>query len=115
MKISNNHLNSNMDLLQNKIKDQNQTSSFDEILEKAKESGNNEELKEACNEFEAVFINTLLKNMRRTIPENDFIKKSHARKVFEGMMDEKIADEMASGQGIGLSKMLYNELKNNQK
>ena len=38
------------------------------------------------------------------------VEKSHARKNFESMHDEKLADEISSGQGIGISDMIFKQM-----
>jgi len=40
-------------------------------------------LREASNEFEAIFIQQMLKTMRKTALESDFIKKSEVKKYFD--------------------------------
>lgn len=68
-------------------------------------------LKKACADFEAILAYQLLKTMRQTIPRNGFLKGSHGKDTYEMMLDQKIADELAKkGQGLGLQKMLYNQI-----
>ena len=40
-------------------------------------------LRDASNEFEAIFIQQMLKTMRKTSLESDFIKKSEGEKIFD--------------------------------
>ncbi|AOY75595.1 rod-binding protein [Clostridium formicaceticum] len=72
-------------------------------------------LMEACKEFEAIFLNMMMQQMRRTVTEDSFIEKSYGREIYEGMQDEEIAKEMARGEGIGLAKQLYQQLSRNIK
>ena len=44
-------------------------------------------LREASNEFEAIFIQQMMKSMRKTSLESDFIKKSEGEKIFRSMLD----------------------------
>ncbi|RKD21959.1 flagellar protein FlgJ [Caminicella sporogenes DSM 14501] len=112
MKI--NDINLQSKIYQSKIKASKQnTQQFKEMLEKAKQNNDTEALKSACKQFEAIFVNMLLKNMRKTVVEGGFIKKSHAREIFEGMLDEEIAKEVSKGQGIGLAKIMYEQLSKN--
>ncbi|WP_416198717.1 MAG: Flagellar protein FlgJ [Sporanaerobacter sp.] len=81
-------------------------------IEGAKETNKDEELVNVCKDFEAIFIHMMMKEMRNTIPEDGFIEKSTATKIFEDMFDEEISKEVAKkGQGIGLAKMLYEQFK----
>ncbi len=81
--------------------------------EKLKKSGSPEDaekLLDACKEFEAIFLEMMLKQMRRTVPEGELIEKSFAREIYETMQDEEISKEMARGRGIGLAQDLYKQL-----
>ncbi|MCK8602411.1 rod-binding protein [Desulfoferrobacter suflitae] len=65
-------------------------------------------LKEACEQFEAIFMQYLLKSMRQTVVRAE--DPEQAREVYEAMMDETLAQEMASKQERGLAAMLYQQL-----
>ncbi|SHH42404.1 rod-binding protein [Sporanaerobacter acetigenes] len=81
-------------------------------IEGAKETNKDEELMNVCKDFETIFIHMTMKEMRKTIPEDGFIEKSTATKIFEDMFDEQISNEVAKkGEGIGLAKMLYEQFK----
>ncbi|QEK13206.1 hypothetical protein FQB35_13515 [Crassaminicella thermophila] len=84
--------------------------SFKNALEQAKKAKDDKKLLDACRQFESMFVNMMLKNMRNTIKEDGFIKKSYAREIFEGMLDEKLAEEASKGQGIGIAKEMYKQL-----
>ncbi len=69
-------------------------------------------LMDVCKEFESVFINMLLKEMKKTVPDSEFIEKSQGTLIFEDMHLEELSKEIAQGQGIGLAKMMYDQFKN---
>ncbi|WP_427337931.1 rod-binding protein [Caloranaerobacter sp. DY30410] len=70
------------------------------------------ELMKVCKEFESIFTHMLLKQMRSTIPDGGLIEKTAARELFEDMYDQEIAKLVSEkGQGIGLAKILYDQLK----
>ncbi len=70
-----------------------------------------EKLKKACANFESLFIYQLLKSMRNTVPLGDPSLKSFGKETYNMLFDQKIAEEMSNkGQGIGLQKMLFNQL-----
>jgi flagellar protein FlgJ len=79
-------------------------------LEEAQQTKDEKKLKDACRQFESIFITMLLKNMRNTIPEGGYLQKSYPRQVFESMMDEKIAEEITKDHGMGLGQQLYKQL-----
>ena len=62
--------------------------------------------KAAAAELQTVFLSQLLRAMRKTIPENDFLPKSPERSVYEGMFDEKVAGALAAQDPLGLVKSL---------
>lgn len=68
-------------------------------------------LREASQEFEAVFINQLVAAMRKTVGESGLIEKSNAEKMFEGLLDEEWSRQLAGrhGQG-GVSELIYRQL-----
>ncbi len=109
-----NKLNLNDTIYQSKTKSTKQEANqFKEMLEKAQQSENSEDLKSACKQFESIFTNILLKNMRRTVGDGGLTEKSQAREMFEEMLDEKIAEEVSKGQGIGLAQTIYEQLSKN--
>ena len=72
-------------------------------------------LREASSEFEAIFIQQMLKTMRKTSLESDFIKKSEGEKIFRSMLDEQYAIISAKSGSLGLGEMIYQQLKSNLK
>ncbi|MEC8930012.1 MAG: rod-binding protein, partial [Candidatus Latescibacterota bacterium] len=44
-------------------------------------------LREASRQFEAVFLNQMLKAMRETVGDGGLIEKSQGEEVFQGMLD----------------------------
>ena len=73
----------------------------------------NKELKEACQGFEAIFLKSMLKNMRSSLPgEALFETDNHGMDIYKSMHDEYLAESLSKqGQGIGLGEFLYNELR----
>lgn len=70
-----------------------------------------EKLMEVCKQFESVFLNMMLKQMRATVVEGGLTEKSHGRDIFESMQDEGLAQEMAKGNGVGLAQFLYKQMQ----
>ena len=71
----------------------------------------NSRLKSACTEFESIFITYMLKSMRNTLAEDGLFGKSNEAKIVQSMFDEKFAVGIARGGGIGLGRILFDELK----
>ncbi len=74
-----------------------------------------DELMEACKSFEAYFIKEAFKGMEKMIPDND--EDSTASKYVD-MFKDNLYQEYAEsaterGDGIGIAKMLYEQMKRN--
>jgi flagellar protein FlgJ len=67
-------------------------------------------LREVAGQFEALFIQTLMKNMRNSELAEPLFGDSEEHDMYQDMMDQQLAVEMASGQGIGLADMLVRQL-----
>lgn len=100
--------------ISNKIQKETNTD-FKKILNNAMESQDEEKLKKACEDFEAIFVNMLLKSMKNTVDESGLTKKSHAREMFESMLNEEMASSIAKGRGIGIAEILYDSLNSDNK
>jgi flagellar protein FlgJ len=105
-------INSNIPLENQPLyqKDKLEADDFKETLEKAAADGDEKKLKAACQQFESIFLQMVLKGMRSTIVEDGLVEKSYGREIFEGMYDEKLSEEMVKGQGVGLADQLYKQL-----
>ncbi len=72
-------------------------------------------LRRVCSDFESVFINYILKSARKALPENGPFDNTSESKIYKSMMDENMAVSMAKGRGIGLGRLLYEDLSENLK
>ena len=68
-------------------------------------------IKFAAETFESYFIQIMLREMRRTIPDDGgLIPKSQAERIFTEMLDEQKSKEMARAGGIGLAQVIVQQL-----
>lgn len=68
-------------------------------------------LEKSAKEFEGVFLNTLLKAMRQTVPVNDLFNGDGATKFYRQMHDAEIAKTLATGHsGMGIADMIVRQL-----
>ncbi len=67
-------------------------------------------LREVASQFEALFLQTMLKSMREASLGDPIFGNSDQQEMYQGMMDQQLALEMASGKGIGLAEMLVRQL-----
>lgn len=68
------------------------------------------ELQDACQQFEALLINQVFTEMRRSIPEDGFIQRSQGEQIFQGMLDSEFSQQISRTSSLGLAEMLYREL-----
>lgn len=69
------------------------------------------DLENVSQQFESLLLNFMIREMRATVPESTLFPPSMAEEIFTSMMDEQIAGEMAQSGGIGISRMIFNQLK----
>jgi flagellar protein FlgJ len=79
-------------------------------LRKGAEENDAAVLREVASQFEALFIQTLLKNMRAGELADPLFGESDQHKMYQEMMDQQLALKMSSGRGIGLADMLVQQL-----
>ena len=78
-------------------------------LRAAAKNNDPDALREVAGQFEALFMQTMLKNMRAgQLAEPLFGGEQH--KMYVEMMDQQFAIEMASGRGLGFADMLVKQL-----
>lgn len=69
------------------------------------------ELRNACKEFESIFMYQLLQSMRRTVEKNDLFHGGHGEDIYESLLDQELAKEMSVSDSNGLAGMLYQQLR----
>ncbi len=85
-----------------------------QLAEAAPDRENLEGLEESAREFEAVFMNTLMKAMRKTVPENELFNSGGATKFYRQMHDAEMAKALAgSGSGMGIADMIIQQFARN--
>ena len=82
-------------------------------IPKTKGVSEDTKLREAANEFEAIFIQQMLKSMRKTSLDSNLLPKSEGEKIFRSMLDEQYAKLSAKSGSLGLGHMIYQQLKSN--
>lgn len=69
------------------------------------------QLKSAAAGFESYFLDSLFKEMRKTVPKDESVKDdAHQQQTFQDMMDQKVADTVSKRGGFGIGAMLYKQL-----
>ena len=82
--------------------------SLERLRAQAKQSPD-QALKEAAQQFESVFLNMMLKSMREATPQDGMLDSDQTR-MFTGMLDQQLAQSMAS-RGVGLADIMVRQLR----
>ena len=69
----------------------------------------NEALRAAAKQFEALFMQMMLKSMRDASPSNSLLDNDQTR-MFQSMLDQQLALNLSQGRGMGLADALYRQL-----
>jgi len=81
--------------------------SLEQLRAQAKHSPD-QALKAAAQQFESVFLNMMLKSMREATPQDGMFDSEQTR-MFTGMLDQQLAQNMAS-RGVGLADIMVRQL-----
>ncbi|QET05417.1 MULTISPECIES: flagellar assembly peptidoglycan hydrolase FlgJ [Cupriavidus] len=84
------------------------TQGFEALKNQARAGNNEQTLKNAAKQFEAVFTQMVLKSMRDATPQ-DGMFDSQQTKLYMSMMDQQLSQQMSS-RGIGLADVMYRQL-----
>ena len=71
--------------------------------------GQKQAVRQAAQQFEAVFMNMLMKSMRDTLPKDGMLESDTTR-AYTGMFDQQIAQKL-SEKGVGLADMIVRQLE----
>jgi len=64
----------------------------------------------AASMLEGMFLRELMKVMRETVPESSMFGDNLGQNIYTQMFDESVADEVSKGEGIGLRRVLLDQL-----
>ena len=73
------------------------------------DSKSEETLREVAHQFEALFLQMMLKSMRDASLGEGVLDNEHT-KTYQSMFDKQIAIKMSEGRGIGLAEMMVQQL-----
>ncbi|MBQ7919060.1 MAG: rod-binding protein [Lachnospiraceae bacterium] len=84
-------------------------------LSSVNSSTSDEELMDACKQFESYFVEQMFKEMWKTIPESEYSSGSTNSMVsfYKDEMIKTIAEDSTEQNGLGLAQMLYEQMKRN--
>jgi flagellar protein FlgJ len=68
------------------------------------------QIEKACHDFESLFIQQMLKQMRQTVPQNGLFSGGSAEQLYTSMLDGEVAKTISNQRGIGLAPALIRQL-----
>ena len=81
-------------------------------LSRRARSADSDELREACSEFEAIFVKMMLDAMKKTLSDDTLIPKNSGEKLFEDKLYDEYAVSMSRTANLGIADMMYRQLDN---
>lgn len=81
-------------------------------VKKLDELKREKDLEKACQGFEALWLNTLMKSMRDTLPGNTLFPESNASGIYQSLHDQHLTDNLSKGGSVtGFKEFLYQQLQ----
>lgn len=68
-------------------------------------------IKDVAQQFESLFLDIVLKSMRKGMPESDFIKRSNAEEVYTSMLDSEYSKIMSRSNQTGLAEQIEEQMR----
>lgn len=100
--LTNQASSSSVDALKDKLTTDYSTATDDELLD-------------ACKQFEAYFLEQVFKGMQKTIPESEYSSSSTSTLVdyYKDSMIQELAAQSTETNSIGLAQTMYEQMKRN--
>ena len=73
-------------------------------------SAPNKAVEEVASQFEALFIQQMMKSMRDAVPKSDLMQSDHL-KTYQSMADQQMAVSLSQKGGIGIARMLVEQMQ----
>lgn len=90
---------------------------FQALLEKAVNQGEDEKLKEACQQMETYMLSMVLKQVEKSMlsqDEDSLLPKGEYIEMFQDTLITSLAERSSQAGGIGLANQLYEQMKRNR-
>ncbi|HNX24922.1 MAG TPA: rod-binding protein [Spirochaetota bacterium] len=65
---------------------------------------------DTCIEAESLFVGKMLKEMKKTVPKNEWLHGGQAEDIFEDMLYDEYSLKMSKNYNFGMAKLLYDEM-----
>ena len=71
----------------------------------------NAKIEKAAQEFEAIFLNIMLREMRKTVGDGGIFGDDAGTKIYQEMMDSALAEAMAKSKMFGLGRVVAEQMR----
>ena len=73
-------------------------------------SAPNKAINEVASQFEALFVQQMMKSMRDAVPKSDLMNSDHLD-TYQAMADQQMAVNLSQQGGIGIARMLVEQMQ----
>ena len=73
-------------------------------------SAPNKAINEVASQFEALFVQQMMKSMRDAVPKSDLMNSDHLD-TYQAMADQQMAVSLSQQGGIGIARMLVEQMQ----
>ena len=70
----------------------------------------NQKLKDACVNFESIFVKQMLDSMRKTVTKSGLTDGGFAEEIYQDFLYDEYAKEIAQTANLGIAEMMYKQL-----
>lgn len=70
----------------------------------------NPSVMKAAKLYESQFLREMVRAMRKSVPESEFMPASHAEKIFREQVDDNVVDDWSERGGVGIANLIYEKV-----
>lgn len=85
--------------------------SLENVAKKDMSKVTDDELLDVCKQFESYFVEQVMKEMIKTVPETE--GSNQLMDYFKDMTIQELATEVTDQSNLGLAQMMYEQMKRN--
>ncbi|HPS85609.1 MAG TPA: rod-binding protein [Spirochaetota bacterium] len=115
--VVNNAVSGRIKSAENSLNKMNTNDTFETELKSAvkqtdpmKMDKTHKKLWDTCIEAESLFVGKMLKEMKKTVPKNEWLHGGQAEDIFEDMLYDEYSLKMSKNYNFGMAKLLYDEM-----
>ena len=72
-------------------------------------------IKKACVDVESIFVGSLIKAMRNSVPDDGFLEEAPGSDIYESIADQQFAEFLSQKAGLGLGRTLFWQMLKKEK